>query len=132
MNISSCYEVEIVWEVDVAGLPYVREYVEQFASDRQRPVSWRGGGRRVGYSVLAPDAPRHPGTDGFVRRVFWLSDDDPYPSWPWVPVEAVDPRTVRPNATSAHVLPSEFEQSGWHKRSICNHHNQAMGGQDSK
>ena len=87
------HEVEIVWEVDVTGLTYVREAQVRHCRTRQGPVAWTGG-QRVGYSVLAPDAPSDGAGSGFTRRVFFLTEADPYAEWPWVPVEAVDPQSV--------------------------------------
>jgi hypothetical protein len=85
------HEVEIVWEEDVSNLRYVRELVGTWHPNRKRIGKWQGAGRRVGYSVLAPDAPRHGSR--FLRREFWLRDTDGPNGGA---AEAVDPRTVRP------------------------------------
>lgn len=98
MKLSS--EQSIIWEEDIDRLDYVRE-IELPAATRQRPVPWRGEGRRVGYAVLRPDA-RNSGSPGtFNRRVFFLKDydRDTEPAGIYEigePAEAIDPRLVRP------------------------------------
>lgn len=102
-------EERIVWEEDIRRLDYVREF-HITASTRRRPIPWHGEGRRVGYSVLRPDAKNngHPGT--FARRVFFLKDHDRdsepdgvYRS-PGEPCEAVDPRLVAPGVGRRSML----------------------------
>jgi hypothetical protein len=69
------HEDGIVWTEDTAPLDYVRETLEPSAGTRRHPVPWRGPGRRVGYSVLKPNAPSDaPGM--FSRRVFWVKGHD--------------------------------------------------------
>lgn len=100
------HETEIIWEIPIAEVDYVREAVE-YAGTRQRPVPWHGAGVRVGYAVLADDAPNSGNPGIFIRRVFYLKkrrgrvDGDRYfhPDGTYssgVPTEAVDPRTVAP------------------------------------
>jgi hypothetical protein len=95
-----CHEVGIVWEEDIDRLDYVRATVMEAVKTRQKPIPWPGPGRRVGYSILAKDAPRnHYGY--FTRRIFWLKDydRDSRPMGDYrqgVPHEGVDPRTVQP------------------------------------
>lgn len=95
------HEAGIVWLEDIDRFDYVREYIDTTAGTRCRPLPWRGLGRRVGYSLLAEAAPNN-GTPGyFTRRLFWINDHDrsEQPGGVYavgVPVEAVDPRTVRP------------------------------------
>ncbi|MCG3039181.1 DUF6009 family protein [Streptomyces sp. S1A] len=97
------HEDGIVWTEDTERLDYVREYVDQAATSRRRPVPWRGAGRRVGYSVLAPAAPNNGQPGMFTRRVFWVNDHDrsEQPDGVYAtgtPSEGVDPRTVAPGA----------------------------------
>jgi hypothetical protein len=95
------HEADIVWEENIAGLDYVR-VCEYTYPARKRIRKWDGPGRRVGYSVLKPDAPHYDAPGRFFRREFVLMehdrDSDPqgvYSSH-GCPSEAVDPRTVRP------------------------------------
>jgi hypothetical protein len=97
------HEVEIVWEEDITHLDYVREWV--YTYPRRRLIrQWGMDGRRVGYSVVAPDAPAEwdmGGWVGFWRREFFLKahDRDSKPRGVYstgCPIEGVDPRTVRP------------------------------------
>jgi len=93
------HEIEIVWERDPEAMEYVREKY-RYAGTRQRPVPKKGiAGERVGYTVLADDAPNvYPGQ--FRRRYFFLKDHD-RPQGGDVyetgtPAEGVDPLTVEP------------------------------------
>ncbi|MFI7630294.1 DUF6009 family protein [Microbispora rosea] len=95
------HETDIVWTEDIDRFDYVREHLDQYAATRQRPVRWNNRGRRVGYSVLAADAPNSGSNGCFNRRVFWVSEDDRSERPDGIyqtgtPVEAVDPRTVSP------------------------------------
>lgn len=91
----------IIWEEDIDALDYVR-WNTTYAGTRRRPVPWRGEGRRVGYAVLTKHAENNTGHRGyFYRRVFFLRDHDRdrQPEGVYAtgaPIEAVDPRTVRP------------------------------------
>lgn len=95
------HETEIVWTEDIERFDYVREYLDQCAGTRRRPVRWDRRGRLVGYAVLAADAPNNGNPGYFNRRVFWVSEDDrsERPDGKYevgAPAEAVDPRTVAP------------------------------------
>ncbi|MGW6943795.1 DUF6009 family protein [Streptomyces xanthophaeus] len=95
------HEEQIVWTEDVGSFDYVRQTVADLSTTRQKPVAWRGTGRRVGYSVLKPDAPSKDAPGRFVRRVFWVKEYDrsEQPDGTYktsAPSEAVDPRTVAP------------------------------------
>lgn len=97
------HESDIEWTEDITRLDYVREYIDAWACTRRRPVPWRGPGRRVGYSLLTADAPNNGQPGFFTRRVFWVNDHDRSEQPEGIyrtgaPVEAVDPRTVRPGA----------------------------------
>ncbi|MEV0090077.1 DUF6009 family protein [Streptomyces sp. NPDC050738] len=96
-----CHEDGIIWTEDISTFDYVRQTLVVDASTRRRPVSWRGQGRRVGYSVLKPGSPSGDSPGGFVRRVFWVKDYDrseqPRGTYKTTtPSEGVDPRTVAP------------------------------------
>ena len=86
-------EVSIVWDEDPATHRYVREALVT-AHTRTRPVRWDGPGRRIGYAVLAKDAPNDGQPGYFQRRLFWLRDTDPY-AGSGAPCEGVDPLTVQ-------------------------------------
>ncbi|MFH9010702.1 DUF6009 family protein [Streptomyces sp. NPDC017943] len=95
------HEEEIVWTEDIEKFDYVRQSVAQSVKTRQRPVPWRGNGRRVGYAVLRVNAPSGAVPGHFVRRVFWVKQHDrsEQPNGMYrssAPAEAVDPRTVAP------------------------------------
>lgn len=95
------HEDGIVWTEDISRLDYVREVVDETAATRRRPLPWRGPGRRVGYSVLAADAPNNGMPGMFTRRIFWVNDHDrsEQPNGVYrtgTPSEGVDPRTVAP------------------------------------
>jgi hypothetical protein len=98
------HEVQIVREENPDDLDYVREIVGTYPH-RRRIKKWRGVGRRVGNSVVAPDAPNERGCLGgwlgFYRREFYLMPHDRAEDPTGVyetgcPIEGVDPRTVRP------------------------------------
>lgn len=92
------HESDIHWLAPTCQLPrYVRETVFQFCARRRGPIRWSG--RVVGWSNLSPAAKSHNGS--FTRRVFWLTQDDPYGggSGRGAPVEAVDPFTVVPGVS---------------------------------
>lgn len=109
------HEDGIVWTEDINRLDYVREFVDTTASTRRRPVPWRGPGRRVGYSVLAKNAPNNGSPGWFTRRLFWVNDhdrsEDPTGAYATgCPIEGVDPRTVAPG------VPGQQTDQAWHGR----------------
>lgn len=97
---STDYEAEIVWQIDIEDIDYVREKWAT-AGTRTRPVPKKYiPGERIGYAVLAEDAP-NSGTPGvFYRRIFFLKDHDRANGGDVYknssPAEAVDPRIVEP------------------------------------
>ena len=95
------YEVAIVWDTDIEQFDYVR-VMWVHAHRRQHPIPWHSG-RRIGYSVLAADAPNVGHACEFKRRVFYLASHDRGVGGPndayargGAPHEGVDPRTVAP------------------------------------
>ncbi|MEE1780425.1 DUF6009 family protein [[Kitasatospora] papulosa] len=70
------HEDGIVWTEDISAFDYVRQTLDLFATTRRQPVAWTGTGRRVGYSVLKPDAPSGDTPGRFARRVFWVKGYD--------------------------------------------------------
>ena len=89
-------EVAIVWNRDVSDLDYVRQSLVM-CNSRSRPIGVSQGWIRVGYAVLKPDAEpdyRYPGLSYWDRRLFYITNNDPYTQH--CPVEAVDPITIQP------------------------------------
>ncbi|MFJ1902077.1 transcription factor [Streptomyces sp. SID11233] len=96
-------EVEIVWLEDPRGLDYVRQALDKVNTRKGKPRYERDG-RLIGYTNLAPKAPRSADSGLFARRTFYLlphdrpnrPDDPECPYKVGSPLEAVDPRTVAP------------------------------------
>ncbi|MEU6680993.1 DUF6009 family protein [Streptomyces sp. NPDC046925] len=94
-------EAEVVWLEDTADMDYVRQALDKVGTRKGKPRYERDG-RMVGYSNLAPDAPRSADSGLFSRRTFFLLPHDRPnqpgdPDCPYrvgSPLEAVDPRTV--------------------------------------
>jgi hypothetical protein len=90
------HEQLVVWLEDVTDLTFVREDI-WYARRRQHAPAQRDRrlvpGRIVGYTVLAPDAPRSDDWECFLRRYFWLRTTDAAGYWP---AAGVNPRTVQP------------------------------------
>lgn len=131
-GIMAAHEVEIIWEEDISRLRYVRERVE-ICTTRCHSIPYHGSGRRVGYSVLGPDAPSSfKGKRLFYRRLFFLAYDDegvdgkadgPY-GLDDCPYEAIDPLSVVPGKDGEQnarawggKLPfGDPDDSPWHRR----------------
>jgi hypothetical protein len=90
------YEKSIVWLYDISKLRYVRSRMVEAAVSRRGPIYLGEDARVVGYSKLTPNAPRHPETRGYVRRVFFLKPSDMDEHRTSIPEAAVDPRTILP------------------------------------
>ena len=106
------HEIAIIWEENPNNFDYVREYLTTHPC-RRRIKKWPLEGRRVGYSVLAPNAPSEGGRKrSFVRREFFVKeyDRDSEPNGIYsvgCPIEGVDPRTVRPR------VPGKQTERSW-------------------
>ncbi len=84
-------ELGITWLPQADGMPrYVRQRLQQCRRRTGRPKYVPG--RLVGYAELYPDAQAVRGSHW--RRVFYLSEHDPYEDENDCPVEAVMPATV--------------------------------------
>jgi len=107
------HEAGIVWLENIGDLDYVRESLTWVRTRERRPL-WPPG-RLVGYAVLDSRAPSHERE--FLRRVFWLKVYDRDSGNPvystGAPVEAVDPRTVRPG------VPGRLTTRAWGRRLRC-------------
>lgn len=90
------YEKSIVWLENCDVLSYVRVKTVRTARSRRGPIYLGEGGRVVGYSKLTPNARRCPETQGYVRRVFYLTSDDPADPNSSPPSAAYDPRALLP------------------------------------
>ena len=104
-------EERIIWLADIAVLDYVRQTIFLTHRRRGKPAGWRIG-RLVGYAELRGDAPNDGAGYVFARRVFYLmaGDRDGEPEGTYrnsAPMEAVDPRTVRPGT------PGELTERAW-------------------
>jgi hypothetical protein len=108
------YEDSIVWERDPRAMDYVRQVIV-VAPRRRGPIKWARN--RVGYAELRPNAPNNGYPGRFYRRVFYLRDHD-RPNNPsgvyrtGSPVEAVDPRTVRPGVPGLLTDRAWYGESG--------------------
>ncbi|MFG2503297.1 DUF6009 family protein [Streptomyces sp. NPDC048441] len=94
-------EAEVVWLENTEDLDYVRQALDKVNTRKGKPRYERDG-RLIGYSNLAPTAPRSADSGLFARRTFYLLPHDRPnrpndPACPYrvgSPLEAVDPRTV--------------------------------------
>ncbi len=90
------YEKSIVWLEESDRLPFVRVKTVRAARSRRGPIYLGEGGRVIGYSKLTPNAPRCPETHGYIRRVFYLTNEDLTRPGAPIPASAVDPRSLLP------------------------------------
>lgn len=88
------YEKSIVWTSDISHFSAVHVKTVRSAKSRRGPIYLGAGAHVVGYSKLTPNAPRDPVSLGYVRRVFYVLDDESRESRG--PHATVDPRTVFP------------------------------------
>lgn len=95
------YEKSIVWLCDIRALAYVRVKQIHSAASRRGPLYLQGNARVVGYSKLTPNAPRNARSNGYTRRVFYLTTADLDGSVADVPSSAVDPKQVFPGVGGA-------------------------------
>ncbi len=90
------YEASIMWLTDISQLPFVRVLLIHNCENRGGRLVPRGGGRVVGYAKLTENAPVDPATGRFVRRVFYLREDDLKNGDFETAKGAVDPNTILP------------------------------------
>ncbi len=91
------FESSIIWTQDVTTLDFVR--VATVRNARNRRGRLRLDDPRitvVGYSKLSDGAPTDPETRHFVRRVFYLREEDSRLNMNAFPPSAIDPKTVAP------------------------------------
>jgi hypothetical protein len=88
------WEDEIIFVEDPAGLPYVREILGSAGTRRGRPP-FRDH-RLIAYAALKPNSPCCV-SRRFERRMWYVSDWDPYPGGP---CEAVEPTSLKAGTPS--------------------------------
>jgi hypothetical protein len=90
------FEKSIVWLRPIENLDFVRMAILRRARSRRGPLVVQAKGVVVGYSRLTTDAPRDPKTGAFVRRLFYLKDEDSLLNMNQFPTNAINPQTVLP------------------------------------
>jgi hypothetical protein len=107
------YEASIRWLVPLECLDFVR--VRMIRSAQSRRGRLRLGtydAMVVGYAILQEDAPKHRATNGYCRRVFYLSTEDFETNLNAFPVEAIDPKAVLPSVAGGPP-PYEHYENGY-------------------
>ncbi|MFD7616062.1 DUF6009 family protein [Streptomyces sp. NPDC059802] len=104
-------ETDIVWLLPIDTLDYVRESLD-ITKRRSGKPPYHGHGRLVGYANLHPSTRATRDSGRYDRRIFWLlptdrSEDQDSPYTVGAPLEAVDPRTVRPGE------PGRLSERAW-------------------
>ena len=90
------FEGSVMWLSPVAALDFVRVGVVYDAPRRTGRLSLGDQLIVVGYANLTSDAPPHPRTGGFVRRVFYWRPEDLSANMNCIPDGAIDPATLLP------------------------------------
>jgi len=96
------YEASVVWLQDISGFAFVRMMWATRCSSRRGELIPEGAGRILGYTRLTADAPLHPETGYYTRRIFYLRPQDEAPDVQ-PPVGSVDPNTVLPGVVGTYV-----------------------------
>jgi hypothetical protein len=92
------YEASIRWLVPVECLDFVRVRMVKSAQSRRGRLRLSTYDTMVvGYAILQEDAPRHRETNGYCRRVFYLSAEDFQTNLNTFPAGATDPVTILPS-----------------------------------
>jgi hypothetical protein len=104
------FEKSVVWLKPLEGLDFVRVALIANARSRRGPLLCGGGQIALGYSKLTVDAPRHPDTGGYVRRIFYLKEKDSQLNMNQFPPDAIDPRTVLPGFAGDPPRVEEWER----------------------
>lgn len=93
------FEASVMWLYPPDKLPFVRVMTVRNCKSRRGRLSTGGTGRVLGYSRLTSDAPFNGDTGGFVRRVFYVREDDLQNNRIMedrIPKKAVDPASLAP------------------------------------
>ena len=94
------YEASIRWLVPLESLDFVRtRMVKKVQSRRGRLRLDAHEVVVIGYAILQEDAPKHRKTNGYCRRVFYLSREDFETNLNAFPIGALDPDTILPGVT---------------------------------
>ncbi|MFO7904125.1 MAG: DUF6009 family protein [Planctomycetota bacterium] len=109
------FEKSIVWLEDVESFPFVRVKIVRAARSRRGPISFGNAARVVGYARLTRDAPRYPKTNGYIRRVFYLTANDLARSEAAIPDSAYDPKSIVPGEKAQRLRKSEARPGGAHR-----------------
>ncbi len=89
------YEASVVWLEDISHLSFARMMWATRCTSRGGELIPEGAGRILGFTKLTKDAPLHPETGYYTRRIFYLRPQDEHPGAD-PPPGAVDPKTVLP------------------------------------
>ncbi|GIW55629.1 MAG: hypothetical protein KatS3mg082_2033 [Nitrospiraceae bacterium] len=95
------FESSLVWNFAVESLDFVRVRTVPGARSRRGPLELSGNHILVGYSKLSVNAPCHPQTRRYARRVFYLEPEDMYRNLIEIPPGAVDPATLLPGCAGS-------------------------------
>lgn len=105
------YEASIRWLVPLESLDFVRTRMVKKAQSR------RGRLRLdaydvivVGFAILQEDAPKHRKTNGYCRRVFYITEEDFEANLNAFPVGALDPSTILPGVAGESPKFEHFEE----------------------
>ena len=90
------FERSIVWLESIEALDFTRVKTVTTANARDGLPEVDEPVIVLGYSTLLDDAPVHPLSKKYIRRVFYLTVDDAQLNMNAFPDDAVDPRTVLP------------------------------------
>lgn len=90
------YEKSIVWLQSLDGLDFVRVAFIKNAKSRRGALVLNGDLMVLGYAKLTDDAPVHPATHRYTRRIFYLKDEDSLLNMNQFPPGSIDPHTILP------------------------------------
>ena len=99
------FEASIMWLYPPEKIPYVRVLTVRNCKSRRGRLSTGGNGRVLGYSRLTSDAPFNGDSGGFVRRVFYVREDDLQNNRiiaDRIPKKAVTPTSLAPGIHGEH------------------------------
>jgi hypothetical protein len=105
------YEASIRWLAPLESLDFVRTRMVKRAQSRRGRIRLDANDVIVvGYAILQDDAPKHRKTNGYCRRVFYLSQEDFETNLNAFPTGALDPATILPAMTGETPKFDQFEQ----------------------
>ena len=95
------FEKSIVWLCPLETLDFVRVATIRNAKSRRGPLLCTAGVTILGYSKLTPDAPCHPQTRAYTRRLFYLMESDFELNMNQFPAGSLDPQTILPGVAGS-------------------------------